>query len=621
MMILMNLVEIQEELFRQEYPQLLAGSDPDIERYCYLRSSGQGREALNIYQLHLKPRYPDDTLRMALLHSYRRRDPLYPRLLAVGYRRLAERALERVRKLIDYISAKIRSCNTQDVYSTIKTIEDILRFFPREQYEAISGMDRTYRYAQVLDFQVKPMEQAAEMVRSYLSRSLPVLEKERRRRQQAQIQRENSPALVDFSAVVFSREDLERIEISPQLSRFEDQTLAYCAKYWNLIDDMSFEQILFLYSRKYRTKNHTVYLAIRQGRRAGHRDEEILTSVMSLLVTGYYYSIQGDRYLQQRWQGIKFDMDRAVQAVKNAVPAKPTPATKPTPAKPVPAGRPLARSAPVKPAAPAAKPVPAAEQKPAAEQQSAPARSSVPVKPAVEQRPAAAKSAVPARPVAESGPAAVGPPIPAPTAKRGPAAKPLARSAPVKPAAPAAKPPPQPPVPAPAVEQRPVVPVKPAALAAAVEQKPPTPAKPLTPAAKSVPVKPEAPARESPVREIVPVRRSRPAGKTAVPVVPPAEGSVSDRLRKLSGRSYDLYQDRFLAQARPAIRKILGAGRGLFFNLPEKAEDLVYGYLRDHYADPYMNWAESDESRQLAEQGFRLSSLNPVIDECFRRIK
>jgi hypothetical protein len=95
---------------------------------------------------------------------------------------------------------------------------------------------------------------------------------------------------------------------------------------------------------------------------------------------------------------------------------------------------------------------------------------------------------------------------------------------------------------------------------------------------------------------------------------------VSDRLRKLSGRSYDLYQDRFLAYARPAIRKILGAGRGIFFSLPEKAEDLVYHYLRDHYADPYMNWAESGERRQLAEQGIDLPSLNPVIDECFKRI-
>jgi hypothetical protein len=95
---------------------------------------------------------------------------------------------------------------------------------------------------------------------------------------------------------------------------------------------------------------------------------------------------------------------------------------------------------------------------------------------------------------------------------------------------------------------------------------------------------------------------------------------VSDRLRKLSGRDYDLYQDRFFARARPAIRKVLGRGRGIFFSLPEKAEDLVYRYLRDHYADPYMNWAASGERRQLADQGFDLPSLDPVIDECFRKI-
>jgi hypothetical protein len=498
----MDLREIQEELFRQEYPQLLAGSDPDIERYCYLRSSGQGRQALIIYQRYLKPRYPDDVLRMALLRSYRNRDPLYPRLLAVAYHRLAERALERVRRLIEYISLNIKACDTQNVYSTIRTIEDILRFFPREQYEAVSGMDRMYRYAQVLDFQVKPMEQAAEMVRSYLSRSLPVVEEERRRRQREQSRRESAPAAIDFSAVVFSGEDLKRIEIPPGLSRIEDQTLAYCAKYWNLIDDVSFEQILFLYSRKYRTKNHTVYMAIRQGRGANHRDEEILTSVMSLLVTGYYYSIQGDRYLQQKWREIRLTIDnRTVPAVK--------PAARPPAAAPIPA------EAALKPA-PARPPVSAA---------STPAEAAL--------KPAAVPAVKPA-------PAAV------------PALKPVS----------------------------------------------------TRPAAAKPPAKPAA------------VSMSVPAGAAASPA-----GSVSDRLRQLSGRSYDLYQDRFLAQARPAIRRVLGAGKGLFFTLPEKVEDLVYGYLRDHYSDPYMNWAESDEFRLLTDQGFRLSSLNPVIDECFRRIK
>jgi hypothetical protein len=90
----------------------------------------------------------------------------------------------------------------------------------------------------------------------------------------------------------------------------------------------------------------------------------------------------------------------------------------------------------------------------------------------------------------------------------------------------------------------------------------------------------------------------------------------------VSGRSYDLYQDRFLAKARPAIRKVLGAGRGrgIFSSLPEKAENLVYQFLESHYSDPYMNWAESGERGELAELGFDLESLFPVIDECYRML-
>jgi hypothetical protein len=98
------------------------------------------------------------------------------------------------------------------------------------------------------------------------------------------------------------------------------------------------------------------------------------------------------------------------------------------------------------------------------------------------------------------------------------------------------------------------------------------------------------------------------------------EGSVSDRLKKLSGRSYDVYHDRFLAKARPAIRKVMGAGRGIFFSLPEKAEDLIFNFLKDHYSDPYMNWTQSSEKAELRELGFELESLDPIIDECFKRL-
>jgi hypothetical protein len=478
----MEIKDIQDELFRLEYPYLHPGSDPDIERYCYLRGAGQGRAALDLYRYRLTPRYPDETLRAALLHSYRRKDPLFPRLLDLGYRRLAERALGRVRGVLDRIGEHIRARNKQDVYSTVRTVEGILRFFPSGQYEALSALDRMYRYAQVLNHQLAPMEEAAGLVRAYVTRSLPVLEQERDRRRREQETASAAKPLIDFSAVEFSGPDLARIEIPETFNRLEDRTLAYCAKYWNLINDSAFEQILFLYSRKYGRKNLAVFLTIRRGRKANYRDEDILSSVMSMLVTGYYYSIQGDRYLQRNWQGIKLAMDRT-----RLKPAGPAPGT----------------------AAP---------------------------------KTAAPKPATPKTPV------------------------PKATAAP-KPAGPTPKP----------------------------------------AAPKPAPPKPPAP------------RPGNPAPRTARPAPPPG-GSVSDRLRKLSGRGYDLYQDRFLAQARPAIRKVLGKGRGIFFTLPEEAEDLVYHYLRDHYADPYMNWPESGERRRLAEQGFNLPSLNPVIDECFRKI-
>ncbi|MDR1931103.1 MAG: hypothetical protein LBQ44_10830, partial [Treponema sp.] len=99
-----------------------------------------------------------------------------------------------------------------------------------------------------------------------------------------------------------------------------------------------------------------------------------------------------------------------------------------------------------------------------------------------------------------------------------------------------------------------------------------------------------------------------------------AKGSVSDRLKELSGRSYDVYQDRFLAKVRNAIRKVLGTGKGLFFNLPEEAENLVYLFLKEHYSDPYMDWEGSVERKNLIALGFDLPSLYPVIDECYRTL-
>jgi hypothetical protein len=475
----MNIPEIQEELLRLEYPYLLPDHDPDIERYYYLRTTGQFRDALHIYEARLRPRYPADEFRASLMRSYRSRHPLFPKLLGFAYRALAARSLERIRRSIEYISKQVEAFDKRDVYSTIKTAEDILRLFPRERYEAAEGIERYARYARSLGFHVNSMEKAAELVRAYLTQSLPVVESERRRREalrQKDAEQERRrlvkqdwesyewqkthgmAALLDFSAVVFSPEDLRRIEIPGTLASLEDQALAYCIKYWNLVNDPAFERILFLYSRKYGAKNHDIYQAIRRGRMAKQRDDEILASVLSSLIRGYYYSIRGDRYLQVRWNAIK--------PLLNKMPPNQPPGFSGTDA------------------------------------------------------------GEPARAGEETG--------------TGHGAK--------------------------------------------KKKKP----------------------RVSRRRQ----KGRKPAGWAA--------GSVSGRLQELSGRSYDLYQDLFLARARPAIRNILKAGKGRFFKLPERAENLVYDFLKTHYADPYMNWEESEDRKKLAALGFDLESLIPVIDECYR---
>jgi len=345
----MDITEIQDELLRLEYPNLLPDHDPDIERYCYLRSTGQSQDALALYQNRLRPRYPDDEFRAWLLRAYRSHDPAFRALLARGYRMLGARSLERIKRIIIFIAEKAESFNEKDVYSTIKAAEDILQFLPRERYEAVAGIERYHRYAATLNLKEKAIARASELVRAYLTDTLSVVEEERRRRSEAErramederkrlvkadyesylFQKKygySAPLMIDLSSVVFSDADLARIEI-PNFIRLEDQVLAYCVKYWNNISDPAFERILFLYSRKYGKKNHDVFTAIRRGRLAKHRDDEILASVMSVLVTGYYYSVQGDIYLQRSWAAIKY-------ALQNQPPRQALPAPTAAPASP-----------------------------------------------------------------------------------------------------------------------------------------------------------------------------------------------------------------------------------------------------------------------------------------------
>ncbi|MDR1446333.1 MAG: hypothetical protein LBI90_05490 [Treponema sp.] len=681
----MNITEIQDELFRLEYPNLSRDHDPDIERYFYLRGIGQSQDALFIFQNRIIPRYPDPLFRTELMRSYRKHSSSFRLLLDAGYRALAARSLERIRAILGYIAKKIETYNPRDIYSTIKTAEDILALLPRERYEAVEGMDRFSRYADALEFHQKSIFRASELIRSYLNQSLSVIEDERRRQERLRLREEKrkrqrlvkedwesyrrqklygfSGPAIDFSRVVFSPADLARIEIPSRFSSLEDQTLAFCVKYWNFINDSAFERILFLYSRKFGKKNYDVFLAIRRGRAAKRRDDEILASVLSSLTTGYYYSIRGDRYLQRNWNSLKYALENA-----GRLRALPAPASGGAEALRVSTEAAL-------PAASGLAALPSPKGAPSAEGAAGPQRSGASSRTAsagsgqrkigtvkkLKIAPAKTSSAgetkiAPARPNQQPRPKGTGyvgsdryglyagsntheptADTSIKTALKGgvldpPANKTFAVIPPSKPALPKK----------PAAAVKPVLPAQPKLL----------PAKPsgqsvsaqpviVKPAAVNVspppkPVKAAVPPPSEPSRQSLPESRTgisqaaaeakpgepprRKIRRNAEVPIEPAGSSVSDRLRQLSGRSYDLYQDRFLTHVRQAIRKVLSSGRGIFFTLGEDAEDLVYNFLEAHYSDPYMNWAESAERRELAALGFELESLNSIIDECYKRL-
>lgn len=122
-------------------------------------------------------------------------------------------------------------------------------------------------------------------------------------------------------------------------------------------------------------------------------------------------------------------------------------------------------------------------------------------------------------------------------------------------------------------------------------------------------------------------------GRTLAPLPKPRQptpelrpgGSVSDRLRRLSGRAYDVYRDSFATQAPAAVEEALASVRGkrksLFDDSATKAEKLVLDFLARNYANPFMDWEGSVERGRLAELGYELPSLDPVILAAWKRMR
>ncbi|GAB1431462.1 hypothetical protein MASR2M29_00870 [Spirochaetota bacterium] len=161
-------------------------------------------------------------------------------------------------------------------------------------------------------------------------------------------------------------------------------------------------------------------------------------------------------------------------------------------------------------------------------------------------------------------------------------------------------------------------------------------AKQAEPAQKAAPVKTlkhktsaKKPAKTHSKPTLVRAEKSRglsPAPKTpeAVPEIRP-KGSISDKIKYLSGKGYDVYRDVFLASLRPSIRETLSAGKSKSPAISRedinKAENLVFDFMEKNYSNAYMDWLSSADKLEVRKLGFELDSLDDIIENCYKKIE
>jgi hypothetical protein len=103
-----------------------------------------------------------------------------------------------------------------------------------------------------------------------------------------------------------------------------------------------------------------------------------------------------------------------------------------------------------------------------------------------------------------------------------------------------------------------------------------------------------------------------------------ANGSISDFIKKLSGRAYDVYRDVFFAKLRPVIREELTRNRikgySLFDDSLTKAENTIYDFMEKNYYNTFMDWSASDELAELRQLGFNLETMDSIIEKCYSKL-
>lgn len=303
--------ELEKQVLREAYPHLSFHDDLDIERYFELRNAGQMGTALSLYNNILKRKYPDDELRIRLLSLYRTKDPQFYMLLSENLRFLAANTITTIKRVIIYITDAMQDVHMNDVFSLIRNVENLLSQLKADRFAVIAECEKYSRFADMLNFRTAEMKQASEIIRMYVTDTISSVNEyrnEQNRIQQKELEQQKKQSLItvlDFSKIHFTDEQISLIVLPNESLCPEDKVLAYIIKYWERVFDRNFQNTVLLYSRKYKTPHYDIFNTIKIARSRAWQDSELLQAVLANVVSGYYYSISGDLYMNKMWQKMK----------------------------------------------------------------------------------------------------------------------------------------------------------------------------------------------------------------------------------------------------------------------------------------------------------------------------
>ncbi len=577
----------RREIVQRVFPELRFGGDPDIERYCELRKAGRLAEALSVYNARLRVRYPDDSARLCLLRFYRERDPRYASYQDSLILELADRLMVRIRRNIDTIVQPLERADLSDALHALKAVESVLARLPRELEQALQLLERYADYGQALKYRSSLTRRALELVREFDA-----------------VSRADSPADYDFLARSAALEERKRIledsaagtrerALSPGLRNDSYDFVARSAAREG--ERREKEREKRGEGSHYFDPRHIKFTEADRARveispQLTRREDKVLALCAkywrslrdsSFEHTVFLYSRKYGTRHYEAFRLIKIGKargdtdDEILSALSGLLATSYSYSVTGDIYMQVMWRRLKARMEAGLVADRLAVPGPESRVRPPS-QPKVPAPAPTPSLPAPRASPGSGTSTQRPGAVAATSKRATG----AKTASKGRLEGGSGDGSPGR------------------------------SRAERTEGRGPD--HPGAPLARAVKLHGER------------LLKPSPAGPEPLPEIVGRQGSISDRIRSLSGKAYDVYKVIFLERVREDIRRTLLSNQTrshrMFDSAANEAEDHIYAFMTAHYDDPFMDWERSAEREAVEARGFSLPSLDALIKACYEKL-